>query len=179
MALKGLRTLGQQLKMQENSSITETEGVLVECTSAPLPDEVTAPFAGEGIPSSFYMYRMRIENCSPNAVQLVGRHLQFFTRGRLFLEIPKFSPGVVGHTPILQPHESFEYISGTNIPLDADVSAAQPERKSGPLAEDVKKDFATGSMMGSFQMVRVGGPGGGAINGSQFDAHFGPLRLAR
>ena len=48
-------------------------------------------------------------------VQLVGRHLIFTDATGSTEEVPRGSAGVVGHTPVLEPGQSFEYYSGMYV----------------------------------------------------------------
>ena len=55
-------------------------------------------------------------------VQLLSRGWQIRdSSGRLHASVPKGSPGVVGCTPVLDPGETFEYYSSTDLPTPAGV----------------------------------------------------------
>ena len=58
----------------------------------------------------FWVYHIRIENHSPEAVQLLARHWRI-TDGRGMVNIIN-GEGVVGETPVLQPGQSHDYVSG-------------------------------------------------------------------
>jgi ApaG protein len=59
-------------------------------------------------------YRVTIENCGGEAVQLLARHWRITDALGRVMEVK--GPGVVGEQPRLEPGESFAYTSGT--PLD-------------------------------------------------------------
>ena len=80
-----------------------------------------------------FAYRVTLRNTGRQIVQVVGRHWVFEDAAGGATEVPRMSPGVVGHSPVLEPGQAFEYVSGTQL--------ATPG----------------GSMRGSFQVVV--GPG--------------------
>ena len=57
-------------------------------------------------------------------VQLVGRHLIFTDATGGTEEVPRGSAGVVGHTPVLEPGQSFEYYSGMYVVVVLTVAPA-------------------------------------------------------
>ncbi len=61
----------------------------------------------------FFKYKITILNESEKIVRLLSRHWVIMD----FLEWPREvnGPGVVGHTPILEPGESFTYTSGVQL----------------------------------------------------------------
>jgi ApaG protein len=58
----------------------------------------------------FWVYHIRIENASHDTVQLLTRHWRI-TDGRGMVNLVN-GEGVVGETPILEPGESHDYVSG-------------------------------------------------------------------
>jgi ApaG protein len=76
-----------------------------------------------------FSYRIRVTNAGSTPVQILGRHWQFFNARGDLMEVPRGSPGVVGHSPRIETGMSFEYYSG--------VSLTTPK----------------GTMEGSFQML--------------------------
>ena len=90
-----------------------------------------------------FEYTVRITNQGKETVQLVSRHW-IITDGLDHVEEVK-GPGVVGEQPVLAPGESFKYSSW--CPLKT----------------------PTGTMRGTYQMVRVGG--------SEFDIEIAPFAL--
>lgn len=58
----------------------------------------------------FFLYTVTITNHGDDAVRLVDRHW-IITDGNGQVEEVR-GPGVVGHQPVLEPGESFEYTSG-------------------------------------------------------------------
>ncbi len=92
-----------------------------------------------------FAYRVTVKNSGAQAVQLLGRHWRFHdASATLVVEVPRGSPGVVGHTPVLQPGQAFTYTSGAQLPTPR------------------------GSMAGCFQMAV---PPAAATGSELFDAH--------
>jgi ApaG protein len=58
----------------------------------------------------FWVYHIRLENASHDTVQLLTRHWRI-TDGRGMVNLVN-GEGVVGETPILEPGESHDYVSG-------------------------------------------------------------------
>ncbi len=58
----------------------------------------------------FFVYTIRLENESNQAVQLINRHWIITDANGRVEEVR--GPGVVGKQPLLKPGESFEYSSG-------------------------------------------------------------------
>jgi ApaG protein len=58
----------------------------------------------------FWVYHIRLENDSHDTVQLLTRHWRI-TDGRGMVNLVN-GEGVVGETPILEPGESHDYVSG-------------------------------------------------------------------
>ncbi len=82
-----------------------TRGVRIRVRSEYIPER-SDPAQGEW----FFTYTVRIANESDETVQLVSRHW-IITDANGHVEEVK-GPGVVGETPILEPHgETFEYTS--------------------------------------------------------------------
>lgn len=63
-----------------------------------------------------FAYRIRIHNQGSVPVQLLGRHWVFEDERGGCMEVPRGSPGVVGHSPRLDPEQMFEYTSGVSLP---------------------------------------------------------------
>jgi len=161
-AFSALRTLSEQLDLARCTVATRSgiEGTALICV------EASSHFCGktEHEPNSWlwlFQYRIRIRNEGQLPVQLLSREWTIRTiDGTIQAQVPRGSrgsSGVVGQQPILKPGESFEYASGTGLPL------------------------SRGSIEGSFQMAIMSGipgvPGKDGHNGS-FDAKVGcvPLR---
>jgi len=83
------------------SIVVSVEPVALEDESR--PDEGVFAFA----------YKVRIENCSEQIVQLVERHWLIESAGEQIGEV--VGPGVVGLQPIIEPGQKFEYTSSTVI----------------------------------------------------------------
>lgn len=101
--------------------------VAVSCQTMFLPALPTAVM--EQAQHFPFAYRVRITNVGTTTVQLVSRHWQFEDAKGGVVEVPRGSAGVVGHAPVLEPGQMFEYCSGTQL--------ATP----------------SGSMQGGFQML--------------------------
>ena len=50
-----------------------------------------------------------------DTVQVLGRHWLFKSGEDFQVEVPKFSPGVVGEMPIIVPGSAFQYMSRTDL----------------------------------------------------------------
>ncbi|WP_337041213.1 Co2+/Mg2+ efflux protein ApaG [Emticicia sp. 17c] len=85
-----------------------TEGVKVSVLTEYQP-EYSSPYQLHFV----FSYRIRIENHSDNTVQLQRRKWIIFDSNATVREIE--GEGVVGLTPILEPGESHEYISGCSL----------------------------------------------------------------
>src|SRR5271154_6513023 len=101
--------------------------------------EIARPQQGECV----FEYTVRITNQGSDTVQLISRHW-IITDALEHVEEVK-GPGVVGEQPVLAPGESFKYSSW--CPLKT----------------------PTGSMRGTYQMVRAGG--------ERFDIEIAPFAL--
>ena len=75
-----------------------------------------------------WAYRVRIENCGGETVQLRRRHWKI-TDARGHLEEVR-GPGVVGEQPVLAPGESFEYTSGTPLPTPSGIMVGTYEMEN-------------------------------------------------
>ena len=53
-----------------------------------------------------YAYRIRVTNRGSETCQLVGRHWKFEDAAQHVIEVPRSSPGVVGHSPVLEPGQA-------------------------------------------------------------------------
>ncbi|MEO5375215.1 MAG: Co2+/Mg2+ efflux protein ApaG [Alphaproteobacteria bacterium] len=78
-----------------------------------------------------WAYRVRIENHSPTAVQLMRRHWRITDAFGRIQEVR--GAGVVGEQPVLKPGETFEYSSGTPLPTPSGimVGSYEMERADG------------------------------------------------
>lgn len=85
-----------------------TEGVKVSVLTEYQP-EYSSPYQSHFV----FSYRIRIENHSDNIVQLQRRRWIIFDSNATVREIE--GEGVVGLTPILEPGESHEYVSGCSL----------------------------------------------------------------
>ncbi len=102
--------------------VATTGDIVVRVAVSYLPEQ-SAPAAGRW----FWSYHIRIENAGIRAVQLLSRHW-IVTDGRGAVHEVR-GDGVIGEMPLIQPGESYDYVSGS------------------PLAT------ATGAMRGSYRMV--------------------------
>eukprot|EP00602_Paraphysomonas_sp_CaronLab_P002240 CAMPEP_0185030606 /NCGR_PEP_ID=MMETSP1103-20130426/17581_1 /TAXON_ID=36769 /ORGANISM="Paraphysomonas bandaiensis, Strain Caron Lab Isolate" /LENGTH=248 /DNA_ID=CAMNT_0027565801 /DNA_START=20 /DNA_END=766 /DNA_ORIENTATION=- len=65
-----------------------------------------------------YAYRIQIENISKEDTkfQVLGRHWVFTNAsGTVEMQVPKFSEGVIGETPVIELSKGFEYMSQTTV----------------------------------------------------------------
>lgn len=86
----------------------ETLGVVVRVSPRFLPDQ-SDPQQGHFA----WSYHVRIENRSSAPVQLTHRHW-VITDGNGKTEEVR-GPGVVGQTPVLQPGQAYDYVSGCTL----------------------------------------------------------------
>lgn len=63
-----------------------------------------------------FNYRISIDNFSNFPIKLLRRYWQIFDSNGSVREIE--GDGVVGQQPVLEPGESFQYVSGANIKTD-------------------------------------------------------------
>ncbi|HEX2580859.1 MAG TPA: Co2+/Mg2+ efflux protein ApaG [Dongiaceae bacterium] len=111
-------------------------------------DEQSAP------EDSHYLwkYRVRIENGGRERVQLVSRYWRITDSHGVVREVR--GPGVVGEQPILEPGETYEYVSGTPLKTPS------------------------GIMVGSYQMANPAGDQFDiAIPAFSLDSPYQPVQL--
>ncbi|HNB81144.1 MAG TPA: Co2+/Mg2+ efflux protein ApaG [Chitinophagaceae bacterium] len=92
-----------------SQSITQGVSVTVETF---YNREQSRPFDGEYI----FSYRILIENRSHFPVRLLRRHWFIFDSTGFYREVE--GEGVVGQQPVLEPGESFQYVSGAHLKSD-------------------------------------------------------------
>jgi ApaG protein len=103
-----------------------TEGIRIQVRSVYLPER-SSPDGGEFL----FAYTVRISNVGEETAQLMSREwIITHSDGR---EERVVGPGVVGHQPVLEPGQSFEYTSFCPLPSPV------------------------GSMHGTYRMVRPDG----------------------
>lgn len=90
-----------------------TQGVSITVETFYQPDQ-SDPLKNEYL----HAYRITIENLSATPVQLISRHwfIADSYHGSKLREVQ--GDGVVGEQPILQPGESYQYISAANLNSD-------------------------------------------------------------
>jgi ApaG protein len=82
-----------------------TDGVTVRVVASYLPEQ-SEPARGRW----FWTYHIRVENDSDQAVQLMTRHWDIVDgEGR---QNVVDGDGVIGEQPVIEPGESFDYVSG-------------------------------------------------------------------
>ncbi len=91
-----------------NTITATTEGIEVSVKTEFQPD-YSSPFQSHFV----FSYRIRIENHSNNTIQLQRRKWLIYDSVAPVKEVE--GEGVVGQTPILEPGESHEYISGCSL----------------------------------------------------------------
>ena len=62
-----------------------------------------------------FAYRIRVSNAGSAPVSILGRQWVFTDAHGGSVEVPRGSPGIVGHAPLLEPGQHFEYFSGVQI----------------------------------------------------------------
>lgn len=60
-----------------------------------------------------FTYKITIENCSDNTIQLLRRHWRIHDANGYLKEVE--GEGVVGKQPVLEPGEVHQYVSGCNL----------------------------------------------------------------
>jgi ApaG protein len=106
-----LRSLHEQIELAAHTTVTRTEGVCVEASSA-----YRGKLAQNGRALWVFSYRIRVRNESSLPVKLLARHWKIAGEdGSVEAEVPKWGAGVVGQTPLLQPSAAFEYASGSTL----------------------------------------------------------------
>jgi ApaG protein len=63
-----------------------------------------------------FAYRITLENYNPHPVKLLRRHWHIFDSNGVYREVE--GEGVVGVQPVLQPGNSYQYMSGCNLSTD-------------------------------------------------------------
>jgi len=86
-----------------------TEGVRVSVRA-----RYSAEHSDPGRSHWFFLYTIRIANEGEDTVQLTDRHWYIVDGSGRTEEVQ--GPGVVGHQPILEPGQAFEYTSGCPLP---------------------------------------------------------------
>ncbi len=87
---------------------TTTQGVKVSVTTNYLPD-----YSSPGQQHFVFAYKINIENNSEFTVKLLRRHWFIHDSNGIVREVE--GEGVVGQQPVLEPGESYEYVSGCNL----------------------------------------------------------------
>ncbi len=85
-----------------------TAGVKVSVKTA-YQDEQSNPANGIFL----FTYQITIENLTPYTIQLLSRHWHIFDSNGTNREVE--GDGVVGIQPVLEPGQSYSYISGCNL----------------------------------------------------------------
>lgn len=141
--------------------VTRTQGLRIEATSQyvashSVPSQniyrftyrvtitnESAFIAGSGIPQrtdwSEYHYLCVCLCIDENdLVQIVGRQYTFQSVKGQRIALPRNSPGVVGHKPVLAPGQTFEYASGVDIdaPVGSVTGCLHAIRKSNDPAHE-------------------------------------------
>ncbi|MBC8111938.1 MAG: Co2+/Mg2+ efflux protein ApaG [Verrucomicrobia bacterium] len=85
-----------------------TEGVKVSVVTEYQP-EYSSPLQAHFV----FAYKILIENCSDQTVQLLRRHWFIYDANGTIREVE--GEGVIGQQPVLEPGEVHEYVSGCNL----------------------------------------------------------------
>jgi ApaG protein len=87
--------------------------VKISVTTSPVPGlPVSIQTAASHFP---FAYRVKIENVGKKTFQILSRQWTFIDSNGKTIEVPKGSPRIVGHAPILKPGQIFEYVSGVEL----------------------------------------------------------------
>lgn len=108
-----IRLLNEQISLSRNTSVKESFDVRIMVTA--VYDDSRPTIVHSNIYS--YFYRITIENRSQDTVQVLARHLLWQTATSK-IEVPRFAEGVIGEKPILEPGQSFQYMSKTNLEFE-------------------------------------------------------------
>jgi ApaG protein len=121
-ALQALARLRTDAATSTASEATHARGtaVAVELTTAALsPSDLGAGAseAADGSPKRHFAfaYRVTVTNTGNKTLQLLARHWLFSDADGGAIVVPRWSAGVVGEQPILQPLQSFSYVSGVEL----------------------------------------------------------------
>ena len=104
-----LREFDAQICINQSTSISESNGIRIIATAAPVAGIVGHD---QSKPHGF-TYKLRIENHGHQWVQLLGRHWVIIDDDDNKEVLERFQPGVVGLQPQLNEGEVFIYGSGT------------------------------------------------------------------
>lgn len=85
-----------------------TEGVKVTVETSYQPE-----YSNPANSHFMFSYKINIENLSYYTVQLISRHWYIFDSNGTHREVE--GEGVIGVQPVLEPHETHEYVSGCNL----------------------------------------------------------------
>ncbi len=122
-----------------------TEGVSITVETFYQPD-FSNPLNGEFM----FAYRITIENMGNVPVQLLRRHWHIIDSNGSYREVE--GEGVVGEQPMLEPGESYQYVSGCNLRTEI------------------------GKMYGTYQMENLHTKSAFTVNIPEFDL-IAPLKL--
>ena len=116
-ALTALQALTRLRFLSETytTTVTSYKDILVKIsvTTSPVPGlPVSIQTAASHFP---FAYRVRIENIGKQTFQIVSRHWTFIDKAGRTIEVPRGSPRIVGHAPVLEPGQVFEYLSGVEL----------------------------------------------------------------
>ncbi len=131
------RGLLAQQRLMAASSVTVTDGLMVDMTAASIP-EMTHLDEDSGKQRYMFGYACYIENVHrEDTIQVLGRRWRIASDCGAWTEVREPSGGVVGAYPKLAPGEAFMYVSGTQL------------------------ESAAGTMSGALRCVRFHGDDGG------------------
>uniref|UniRef100_A0A7S0UY31 ApaG domain-containing protein n=1 Tax=Polytomella parva TaxID=51329 RepID=A0A7S0UY31_9CHLO len=118
-ALRYLRNLSEQRRLDRCSSESFTNGLLVEATSQFTNIGKTWKNQKEYI----FTYRIRVTNLRDDKVQLIGREWNVYDENKsLIARVPlSLRNSIVGQQPILYPGMCFEYCSGSPLPTPTGI----------------------------------------------------------
>eukprot|EP01041_Mallomonas_annulata_P012789 gene12789-26967_t len=108
-SFNALRFLESQKILEENMSESKTDMIHIHALS--LYDYEKSEKG-----NYWYYYRVSIGNTGTTPMQVLGRSWTFrLSDGSIEAEVPRYSPGVIGQTPMIPPGQAFQYMSRTVI----------------------------------------------------------------
>ncbi|KIZ05675.1 Protein apaG [Monoraphidium neglectum] len=107
-----LRAIPEQLYLEQCSSSSNAEGVIVDVTSKWMGTTEEPP-TGEA--KHAFSYRVRVTNARSSPIQVLGRSWEIFDANSALVGHIPLSPenAIVGQQPVIPPGRTFEYVSGS------------------------------------------------------------------
>jgi uncharacterized protein affecting Mg2+/Co2+ transport len=124
LCLKELQSL-HKLTAQ-TTKVVNGDGIEVTLTAVYEPETASIEVLQPSQRQSSYFYRVTIENHGDKVMQLLSRAFVFTPQDKdqPSITVPKWSPGVIGETPILSHGEGFTYMSWVKLTDSQGVMSA-------------------------------------------------------